>query len=70
MTGRKVGVKMGQHHFFDGQSLAFSVLQILVHIALRVDHDGSARFRVRDHVRGVGQATQIILLNFHPAQST
>ena len=32
---------MGQHHFFDGQSLAFSVLQILVHIALRVDHDGA-----------------------------
>jgi hypothetical protein len=65
MTGNEIGVEMGFDDVGDAQSLTRGLVEVEVHVALRVHHDGDA-FRA-EHVGGMSQAGQIELLKVHGA---
>jgi hypothetical protein len=62
MPSKKIGVEVRQEHKANVPSVGFSIRQILVDVPLRVDHYGSASHLVGNEVRGVCQASEIILL--------
>jgi hypothetical protein len=65
MAGQEVGVEVGQEHVFDLKPELFSILHILIDVALRIDDSRRSRLFVTDQVRGMGQASQVVLLQNH-----
>ena len=65
VSGHEVGVEVRQEHVTDPALKPAGVLEVLLDIALRVDHScGSARL-VGDEVRGVREAAEVVLLEDH-----
>ena len=44
-------------------------MQVLVDVALRIDHGRLAALLVRDQVGGVGEAAEVVLLEDHTVQA-
>src|ERR1700722_7807956 len=65
MTGDEVRMEVGEKDVADLQTEFFSVIQIMVNVALRVDDDGSRVGLVAEQIRGMGKTTKIILLQNH-----
>jgi hypothetical protein len=61
MPSKKISVEVRQEHKTDVPSVCFSIRQILVDVPLRVDYHGSAGHLVGNEIRGVRQASEIIL---------
>src|SRR6185369_1130326 len=63
VPGDKIGMQVGLKNVADDKPVFFGGLEIKIHVALRINHD---RFTLRpEHVRSVGQATQIKLFEIH-----
>ena len=65
MAGDEVGVEVGEEDMADLEAKFFGVGQILLDVALGVDDDGGRTGFVSEQVRGVGQATQVVLFQDH-----
>ncbi len=66
MAGDEVGVEVGQEHMADLAAGPFGRLQIATDVALRVHHRSNSAALVRDEVRRVGEAAEIVLVEDHP----
>jgi len=62
MAAQKVSVEVRLNHALDAQTVSLRGIQILRHVALRVDHHRAAARRVTHEVRRVRQAREIELL--------
>jgi len=62
MPRQKIGVEVGLDHPVDRQAGRSRVVEILRHVALRVDHRGHAARGVADEIRRVRQTTEVVLL--------
>ncbi len=65
MSGDEVGVKVREEDVRDPQVVLGREGEILIDVALRIDHGCRARAGVADQVRGVCQAIQVKLLQDH-----
>ena len=65
MAREEVGVKVRQEDMTNRKSAGLRVFEILFDVALRIDDDSDAGLFVADEVRGVRQATQIVLFQQH-----
>jgi hypothetical protein len=65
VAGQEIGVQVRQHDMADGQAVLGGIGQVLLDIALRIDHDGLLRLLVGHDVRRVREALQIELLEQH-----
>ena len=65
VAGDEVGMEVGEEHVLDRVAPGRGVFQILVDVPLRIDHGRRLRLLVGDHVGGVGQAGQVVLLDLH-----
>ena len=65
VTRDEVGMKMCEENIFDRVPAGLGVGEILIDVALRIDHRSRLRLLVGDHVRRMRQASEVILLNFH-----
>ena len=65
MTCYEIGMKVSQEDVPDHKLLFPGILNVMINIALRV-HDRSVMCAfVGDEVRSVGQASEIVLLQYH-----
>lgn len=62
MAAQKVSVKVRLDHALDAQTMSLRSLQILRHVALRIDHHRTTTCRVAHEIRRVRQAREIELL--------
>ena len=69
MAGNEVGVEVGQEDVADLEAERFGVGQVLLNIALRVDHDRGRTGLVSEQIGRVGQAAQVILFQNHKSLS-
>ena len=65
VAGDEVGVEVCQKDVLDRVSAGLGVGKVLINVTLRIDHGGRLGLVVGDHVRRMGQAGQIVLLDFH-----
>src|ERR1044071_8110815 len=65
MAGHKVGVEMSEEDVADPEAEFFSIGEVLLDIALRVDYDAGRTGLVTEQIGSVGQAAQIILFQDH-----
>ena len=63
MAGDEIGVQVGLDHMLDAEPVLDRVFDVDADVALRVDYGGDAAGT--DHVRRVGQASEIELLEVH-----
>ena len=69
VAGDEVGVEVREEDVLDRVSAGLGVGQVVVDVALRIDHRGRLRLLVGDHVRGVRQAREVVLLDLHGMDS-
>jgi hypothetical protein len=65
MTAEEIGVNMGLDHALDRQAIGCSLFQVHVHIASRIHDDGPTGRLVAYQVRGVGEASEVVLSEYH-----
>src|SRR5579872_2926095 len=65
VPGDEVGVKVTEKDMTDVQSEFVRVVEVLLNVALWVNYDAGRTGFVSEQVRGVGQATKIILFQEH-----
>ena len=65
MAGEEISVKMGQKDVLDVTTVLGCVLQILVNITLRINHDGRTRSCIGDEIGGMRETAKVILLQHH-----
>ena len=65
MSGDKIGVQMGEKDVLNFKSVLGGKLNVLVGVALRINHDGGAGRLISNDVRRVRQTWQIELLEDH-----
>ena len=65
MARHEVGVEVSEEDVLDRVSSRGGVLQILPDVSLWIDHRRRLRDVVNDHVRRMGEAGEIVLLNLH-----
>ena len=74
MSGEEVGVEMAQEYRFDGEAVCLGVREVLVDVALRVDHDGRPGALVADEIGRMCEAAEIELFedyaSIHPPPRT
>src|SRR5581483_420761 len=63
MTADKIGVKMRFNYVLDLESVCLSFIDILIDIALRIDHCGFAF--LSDQIRSVSKTAKIKLFEVH-----
>jgi hypothetical protein len=61
VTRQEIGMKVRQNDVPDVKSEVGGILQILIHIPLGIHHSGSLCLFVSNQVRGVCQATEVVL---------
>jgi hypothetical protein len=69
MSGEKVGVEVSEKNIADLHSQLLGVVQVLLNIPLRIDHDCRSAGFVGNQVGRVGEAAEVILLQEHAANS-
>ena len=67
MAGEEVGVEVGEEDVADVHAEFVGVVDVLLDVALGVDHDGGAAGFVGDEIGGVGEAAEVVLLEEHIA---
>ena len=65
VPGEEVGVEVGLDHHLDGEASGLGIGEVLGDVALWVDDDRPAGGLVTDEVGGVGEALEVVLLEFH-----
>jgi len=70
MPSNKICMKMREKNVADVEAKFICIGQVLLNVALRIDDDGSRTILVSEQVRGVGQAAEIVLLQYHSLQCT
>ena len=62
VAGDEIGMRMREKHMPDFEAPLSRIVQILLYVALRIDDRSHAGTFIGDHVRGMRQAAEIILL--------
>ena len=62
VAGDEIGMRVREEDMPDLEALLMRVIKILAHVSLRVDYCGGAGDFIGHQIRGVGQATEVILL--------
>ena len=70
MPGNKISMKMREKNVADVEAEFIGIGQVLLDVALRIDDDGGRTSLVSEQVRGVGQAAEIVLFQYHSLQCT
>ena len=70
MPGNKVGMEVGQKDVADVEAKSLRVRHVLFDITLRIDDDRRRAGLVPQQIRGMGQATQIVLFENHVFSSS
>ncbi len=65
VTGEKIGVKMGEKDVVNVELMLISVTEILIDIALRINHDRSATRLVGDEVGRMRKTAKVVLFQPH-----
>ena len=65
VAGDEVGMEMREEDVLDRVPAGFGVGEVLIDVALGIDHRGRLRFVIGDHVRRVRQAREVVLLDLH-----
>ena len=65
MPGDEISVKMSEEDVLNFQAVLGGKGEVLIGIALRIDHHGRAAGLVTDDVRSVGQTRQVELFEDH-----
>jgi hypothetical protein len=65
VAGDEIGVEVSEEDVADVEAAGFGVGEVLLDVALRVDHDGGGGGLIGDQIRGVGEAAEIILFEKH-----
>ena len=65
VAGHEVGVEVRQEHVLDPAAQPPGVLEVLLDVALRIDHGRVAARLVGDQVGGVREAAEVVLLEDH-----
>ena len=65
VAGDEVGVEVREKHVLDRESTGLGVGEVLADVPLGIDHGRRPRLVVRDHVGGVREAGQVVLLDLH-----
>jgi hypothetical protein len=65
MACNKIRVKVGEKDVANFEAECFRICDVLVDVALRIDNYRRTALLVAEQVRGVRQATEIILLQDH-----
>ena len=65
VAGEEVGVEVRQDDVLDPAAEPLGVREVLVDVALRVDHGGDAAALVGDEVGGMSEAAEVVLLQDH-----
>ena len=65
VAGDEVGVEVGQEDVLDRVAAGLGVGEVLVDVPLRIDDGRRLRLLVGDHVGGVGEAGEVVLLDLH-----
>jgi hypothetical protein len=65
VAGNEVGVEVREEYVTDLQAELFSVVEILLDVALGVDDDGGVAGFVAEEIGGVGETAQVVLFQDH-----
>jgi hypothetical protein len=65
MAGDEIGVEMSEKDVANVEAEFFGVGQVLLNVALRVDHDAGGAGFVSEQIRGMGEAAQVVLFQNH-----
>jgi hypothetical protein len=61
----EVGMEVGEEDVLDRVAARLGIGQVPVDVTLRIDHRGGLRLFIRDHVRRMRQAGEVVLLDVH-----
>jgi hypothetical protein len=65
MTGEEVGVEVSEEDVADVHAELVGVVDVLLDVSLRINHDGGAAGFVGDEIGCVGEAAEVVLLEEH-----
>ena len=68
MAVDEVGVHMGHEHVSDRAAQLLGVGDVLLDVALRMDHGCLASYLIDDQVGGVRETSQVVLLEDHRSE--